>query len=567
MQPLPGVSVTSVILNSRQSESYKDMLSNSEETDSCAPPSCGNSNDISTCSLTYNCHSQTSYVIPQFDGADTASEKSHSDNESVNESEDGSDDDSAQVHRNIPVHIGHRIAPLLPAQRAPVRHTVKRSNILVDALFAPRVSLYNVRSAWSKWDSIAEDIEMRETDICFLTEVWEKSENKRHQKAIESMLEIKGIKYVSTPRPGARRGGGTALACNEKYFMLSKLNIQIPKPLEACFSIVQPKTPSGKTNKFICCSFYSPPKSKFSNKLAEFLAATIGKLRSQHPGARVIVAGDINDMKIGVLQALEPTLKQIVEGFTNKNQDKTLDVFLMDCQNLYQKPVILPPMSVDPGKVGKDSDHNGVEILPRTNLSPDGSDLRQEVIVQPFPESGLLEFGRKLSEEDWSSLEERLSSTEIVEIFEARSKELVDSHFPSKSIFTGPQDLPYFTEELRKLKRQRQRAYQKGRKSNLYMKIKEKFDSTLKSEATKYRHKIVKEVEEGKRGSGYRAIRKLGDRPNEGGQREPILPAYVEQRLSAQEAADKLADHFSAISQSVEKLDHSKFHCFTEAGC
>ena len=99
-------------------------------------------------------------------------------------------------------------------------------------------------------------------------------------------------------------------------------------------------------------------------------------LRSQHPGARVILGADINDMKLDLLLALDPTLKQIVRGVTNKNQDKTLDVIIMDCQNLYQKPSILPPMTVDSGKVGKDSDHNGVEALSRTNLAPEGSTMR-----------------------------------------------------------------------------------------------------------------------------------------------------------------------------------------------
>jgi hypothetical protein len=129
----------------------------------------------------------------------------------------------------------------------------------VDTLSAPSITLYNVCSEWAKWDSIAEDINMRATDICFLTEVWQKLENRKHQKCIESMLELKGIKYVSTPWPGARRGGGTALACSADRFVMSKLNIQIPRPLEACFALIKPKKPSGKISKFICCSFYNPP--------------------------------------------------------------------------------------------------------------------------------------------------------------------------------------------------------------------------------------------------------------------------------------------------------------------
>ena len=81
-------------------------------------------------------------------------------------------------------------------------------------------------------------------------------------------------------------------------------------------------------------------------------------------------------MKLDSLLNLDPTLKQIVQGFTNKNRDKTLDVILTDCHHLMQEPTILPPLQVDDGKVGVDSDYQGVQVLPRTNLASQGAALR-----------------------------------------------------------------------------------------------------------------------------------------------------------------------------------------------
>ena len=131
----------------------------------------------------------------------------------------------------IPVIVGNRPSPHTHDDRQPTRITIRRSNSLVNALAAPRITLYNVRSAWSKWSNIAEDIKMRISELCFLTEVWERCEKKKHQRAIESMLELNGIKYISKPRPGARRGGGTAIACNQDKFTITKLIIAIPSPL------------------------------------------------------------------------------------------------------------------------------------------------------------------------------------------------------------------------------------------------------------------------------------------------------------------------------------------------
>ena len=420
-----------------------------------------------------SCIDNREYIC-QLDGHISASSITSSDEESENEyesdnsddsmlekdnseesvTEDETEDESEEIlsEENIPVIVGNRPSsyPYPPAHdiRQPTRITVKRSNNLVNALAAPRITLFNVRSAWSKWSNIAEDITMRITDLCFLTEVWQKCEKKKHQRAIESMLELHGIKYISTPRPGARRGGGTAMACNQQNFTITKLNIAIPSPLEACFGILKPTNPVGKITKLLCVSFYSPPKSKFRNKLAEFLVFTIGRLRIEHPGSQVILAGDRNDLHIDLLCTLDPTLRQLVRGYTNKNKDKVLDVIYTDCPNLFQEPTILPPMQVDEGKVGKDSDHAGVQMLPRNNLAREGGAVRERVRVRPFPESGIINFGFRLLEEDWRGLEvDDMSSSDMVDMFVSLNDNMVDSVFPEKEIQVGPGDLPYFTEE------------------------------------------------------------------------------------------------------------------------
>jgi hypothetical protein len=101
--------------------------------------------------------------------------------------------------------------------------------------------------------------------LSFLTEVWQKSENKKHQFKIEELLELKGLKYISTPRPGTRRGGGAALVVDTENFSISKLNISIHNNLEIVWGLVKPYEITEKISKIIVCSFYCPPKSKKSS--------------------------------------------------------------------------------------------------------------------------------------------------------------------------------------------------------------------------------------------------------------------------------------------------------------
>ena len=166
-----------------------------------------------------------------------------------------------------------------------------------------------------------------------------------------------------------------------------------------------------------------------------------------------------------------------------------------------------------------------------------------------------MEFGFKLMQEDWGSFNDDMDVDMMLEAFETQNQRMVDSVFPEKLIQVGPDEKPYFTEELRHLKRRRQRAYARhGRRSQQYTTIKQSFDYKLKHEAHKYVQKIQQEVREGKRGSGCKAIRKLGNRPSESWNQPQInIQSYIEQNLTPKEAADKLGDYFSAISRPLLK--------------
>ena len=86
------------------------------------------------------------------------------------------------------------------------------------------------------------------------------------------------------------------------------------------------------------------------------------------------------------------------------------------------------------------------------------------------------------------------------------------------------------------------------------------FNIKLKHEAMKYVTKVKEEVKEGKQGSSYKAICKLGNRPGESWNRqEGSLSSYLELNFSPHEAAYRLTDYFLAITQTVEPLDRSKF--------
>ena len=74
--------------------------------------------------------------------------------------------------------------------------TIRRDNKSVQALTLPRLTNYNMRSLFPKIGNFSIDMHERETDLSFLTEVWQKKENKKHQFKLEELLELSGIKYI-----------------------------------------------------------------------------------------------------------------------------------------------------------------------------------------------------------------------------------------------------------------------------------------------------------------------------------------------------------------------------------
>ena len=114
-------------------------------------------------------------------------------------------DETIPCAQYIPVLTGFRPGHCSTARLPPVRKTIRRDNKVLQVLTLPKVSNSNISSLFPKIENFGTDMIDRNCDLSFLTEVWQKSENKKHQYKIEELFELQGLKYVRTPRPGARR--------------------------------------------------------------------------------------------------------------------------------------------------------------------------------------------------------------------------------------------------------------------------------------------------------------------------------------------------------------------------
>ena len=112
------------------------------------------------------------------------------------------------------------------------------------------------------------------------------------------VTEMEGILYISTPRPGAKCGGGAGIAFCSDRFTFSKLNVFIPNHWR-------------DIKKIILCSVYSPPNSRKNNLLIDHISITYNTLKIQHPEAEIIICGDKNNLDEKKIISLDHNFRQV----------------------------------------------------------------------------------------------------------------------------------------------------------------------------------------------------------------------------------------------------------------
>ena len=434
------------------------------------------------------------------------------------------------------------------------RITIKRDNRLEVGESLPIIAVSNLRSLTPKLYNFKNDMIEREISVALLSEVWEKANCKKQQYEIEKMLQLEGLKYISTPRT-TKRGGGAAIVVNLSKFSLEKIQVLIPHQLEVVWGLLRPKKVTSRIREIIVCAFYSPPKSKKNSKLLDHLMSTTHFLLSKYPNAGLVLGGDKNDLKIATLLTGIPRLKQIVSKFTHKN--KILDVILTNLHSLYSVPIIAPPVPPDDPRCGVPSDHSTPIATP---LALDSVRQPREFITKvyrPLPESGINEFGQWICSEEWLGIADTCNPTEQVMAFEKIVTSKLDTILPQKSVKINPNfDKPFFTAELKKLDRQVKREYKKHCKSVKYLRLKKSYDAKYEIAAQTYLEKNVRSLKEDDPGKAYRSLKKMAAQPGDCSDEGTFtLISHLEDNLTDEESTEKIAHHFAQISQEFPPLN------------
>ena len=437
----------------------------------------------------------------------------------------------------------------------PVRRTIYRNNKKLVGQSLPIISVSNMRSLFPKLKNYKNDILKREIGLSLLSEVWEKKGKKKQKLEIEKMLQMDGLKYVSTPRPSSKRGGGCAIVADLSMFTLEKIDVTIPKSVEVTYGLLRTKNSDAKFKEIIAVAFYSPPKSRKKMQLLDHIIATCHVLLTKYPQAVLVIGGDRNEMSITPLLDSIPKLRQI--NTKNTCNGKVLDVLLINIPEHYPPPCIVPPVPADNPAKGCPSDHSTVVATP---LSKPGMETSINEYTtktcRPLPESGKVEFGQWIMHENWDCIQPDDPTDVQVEVLQNLMTEKLNLIFPTKTVRITQKDKCYINADIKKLDRLVKREYRKHGKSQKYLKLLEKYDLKMKKAAADHLEKNVRSLKESDPGKAYSTLKKMGAQPGDMLDDGSFsLISHLEKNLTNKESVEQIADHFSKISQEYPPIN------------
>ena len=121
-------------------------------------------------------------------------------------------------------------------------------------------------------------------------------------------------------------------------------------------------------------------------EILDYLSDCCEQVLSSDPDARIVIAGDINQLDINTLMS-QHNFQQLVKSFTRGQ--KILDVFLTNCPHLWKLTSVFKSLVR--------SDHLSILVMPRIVVKP----FRKTVSFRDVREHRKLCMDKKMDQFDW----------------------------------------------------------------------------------------------------------------------------------------------------------------------
>ena len=230
-------------------------------------------------------------------------------------------------------------------------------------------------------------------------------------------------------------------------------------------------------------------------------------------------------------------------------------LLLSNLHEFYSIPEIVPPVPADNPLQGKPSDHSVPVARPHSSTGVNRANEYKIKISRPMPDSGIRKFGMWIIDEQWDCIVPGSKPADQAVALQQMLEIKMDEIFPTKTVKLSNKDKCWANAEIKLLNRQKQRIYCKEGKSTKYNEILEKYEIKCKEAAAKYLEKNVRSLKESDPGKAYSTLKRMGCQPgDELDDGTFSLIEHLEANLTNKQSVEKIAEHFSQISQEYPVL-------------
>ena len=402
----------------------------------------------------------------------------------------------------------------------------------------PRFFLSNAQSLPNKMDELQYVLQHNNVDIAVITESWLKAEQ-------EETCQLPEYKSYNKNRQEKDGGGVSVLIKND--IPCSVIQVDTSN-LEIIWISARPVWLPRSISTIIIAAVYFPPKATADtrNRLTKHIVTTAQMLQSKYTNPAFAIMGDLNQYPVAeVTKAL--SLKQVVKIPTRGKN--TLDKILTNMHKLYMAPISLPALG--------NSDHSSVLWEPCTQQTTKEPSIPQ--YTRRFPDSGIREFGRWITHQNWQEVLEAEGTDNKCDIFYNMIWKKIEDIFPLKKRRTHPTDKPWMTNKVKALIAERQKAHKLGndeRRKQLARSITQE----IKKAKREYHTSQMERINKAEPRNWFNHMKRIL-----GTEKKDSLNNIDEISRNPDRCADTINKHFAAINTTLPPLNQEQLPSYLPA--
>lgn len=344
--------------------------------------------------------------------------------------------------RHIPVHITDR--QYNPQHGQGGCNLANLHSITLPKYDLPRLANINARSLEPKLDELSVILEDGKIGVAAISETW------LGDHIPKDKIEIAGYRCYREDRKERKKGGGVICYVKDSEKCPSKEWKELyDQEVESVWVTIFPQKLPRQLSNITVGVIYHPQTAEHF-QLQSHIVKCVDFVRHIYPQTGLIITGDFNQFPDSRLKQL-CQVKQIVTVPTRGKN--TLDKIFTNMDMFYCQPTTAPPLGT--------SDHDVVTCEPAVSASfSTGQKVTVNTRVMGDNERAM--FAMDMRSIPWNQVYSLSSYHEQYVFFTLSLLELIDKHFPIKSVVRHTNDKPWVTDTFRYAIRRRQRAYKAG---------------------------------------------------------------------------------------------------------